>query len=629
MILFFYHMHQPSYINKNGIISMPWVFLHALKDYYDMPYLILKTKQKAVFNLTSTLITQLKLYNDYKNDKFLTLMYKNISLLDKSEKEYLLKIFNSLNKNMIKNEYFNTLINKEILTDYEFLDLEVLFLLAWCGNYLKENNEFIKLLLNKNNFKEDEKIKLLNISLEFIGNILNFYKKLQNEGVILISTTPFYHPILPLLINFENAKKANPLTFMPKNYISLKDDAILQVKKAVKLYKKTFETAPIIFWPAEGAVDSESIELYKKEGIKFIATDEEILKKSGKNDISQIYNFNGVKIMFRNHFLSDLIGFKYRFLDVKDSVDDFISKIDKNKNNFIILDGENAWEYYKNGGYDFLENLYLRLKKENIKTFLPIEINDVKKLDNLQSGSWIYGNFDTWVNHFEKIKAWELLFKTKKEIKVINDKIEECFLKAECSDWFWWYGEEHNSMFKKEFDILFRNNLMHIYELANEDIPEILFEPIVKTSYKSSFSYPKNYITPIIDGKISSFFEWLGSGEFVPEFNSMQENSKIKKILFGEDKTNIYFAIFSKKKIKNLKIFIKADKFYEIKCKKLKCKSDFDIKIAYEDILEISIKKEFKTDKISVYFEIDSEITPNLKPIDIDLKETFSKFWYV
>ncbi|MCK4441659.1 MAG: glycoside hydrolase, partial [Sulfurovaceae bacterium] len=338
---------------------------------------------------------------------------------------------------------------------------------SWCGAYLKKD---LKNFINKKRYTQSDKEYLFTHLTDFIKTILPYYKKLADHGTISLFTTPYSHPILPLLLDMNNAKYANPNTKLPSNPISLKDDAIRHIQKAKNIYQESFDTGTKGLWPAEGAVDEESLTLYHKQGIKYIATDEAILHKSGEMNHHRVYNKNGVMIFFRDHGLSDLIGFKYRFMDEDEAVEDFVSKLLEDAEvTSVIVDGENAWEFYQNGGFQFLEKLYIKLQDKMIKAE-DIKIEQTQPLDRLVSGSWIYANFNTWVGDDEKNKAWEYLFKAKalySKEGIKNFDIDEKFLLAECSDWFWWYGEGHHTDFAKEFDELFRRHLIDIYSLMD------------------------------------------------------------------------------------------------------------------------------------------------------------------
>ncbi len=621
-LILYFHMHQPDY-RKKGIFFMPWVFLHSIKDYYDMPYIASKFDVKVNFNLSAILIEQIQTYikEGIKADKFLTLFIKHPSELNKDEKKYLLKILKSLSPKMITSS-LKTLFFKDCFSDNEFIDFEILFLLSWCGGYLK-SKPFIKAFLKKSHFKNEEKLELVNYLLEFLKEILPLYKNLQENKKISVTTTPYTHPIIPLLIDINVAKKANPNTILPQNPVSLRDDAILHIKKAKEIYKSVFSKFPFGFWPAEGGVDEKSIELYKKENIKIIATDEAILKKSGKNDIYKIYEFEDVKIIFRDHTLSDLIGFVYKDFKAENAAEDFYNRIQKKGIISVILDGENAWEYYDNNGIDFLNAFYKKL--ENVNTLLLEDVLrfESEKLDYLFPGSWIYGDFNTWVGDEEKNRAWELLFQTKRDYlrhKIENKKITQNFLKAEASDWFWWYGRGHYTEFSKEFDEIFRGYLIEIYELLNLPVPNNLLNKIIGSyELKSIINEPKNYITPVIDGKITYFFEWVGSGYIDNLSGAMQNNAVVKRIYFGEDKENIYFRL----DCNDLDIDIEI--FFNEKKQKFEMAKDeiIEIKIVKKDLKEFEVRFEIYKDNKLI------EIAPNNTRFIMKIDRDYSRNWFI
>lgn len=531
-----WHMHQPFYYYEDKIY-LPWVFLHAIKDYYDMPYIVSKYNVKVSFNLTPSLLIQL---DNLKKDYFLELLKKRD--LNNNEKEYILSIIRSVYvETMVKpNAEFFRLFNKNSFSDEEFINLEVFYLLAWCGEYLKSQN-FVKNYLQKNSFTYKEKVELIEYLLEFTKKIIPFYKNLQKNGKIKITTTPFSHPILPLLFDMQNAKRANPHTSLPRIYFSLKDDAFMHIKKAKEIYKKYFGKYPDAFWPAEGSVSKEVFEAFYKEGIKFTFSGDDVIKKQNKNHLKS-YEYNGVKILFRDRYLSDLIGFEYKNFKPRDAVIHFQREIKSRSGKVtVILDGENAWEYYKKP-YEFLHLFYEMLESENTKFFEEVKTDE--KLNIPPLGSWINGDFNTWVGDEEKNRAWEVLFMAKKDIGEDED-----FLYAEGSDWFWWYGIGHSSNQDDIYDLIFRSYLINIYKKHNLQVPASLLNPI--NNSKSYFIPQKFIITPLIDGK-TTFFEWVGAGEIIENFGALA--SSIPKIYYGIDEKNLYLRIDDKRyKFKDFK----------------------------------------------------------------------------
>ena len=626
-IHFFWHMHQPLYIKDNKI-DMPWVFLHAIKDYFDMPYLIERTNSRATFNLTATLIEQIRIYEkEPLRDRFLSLWIREPHQLNSRERRYILKVIRAVNSNLIINRRLKELLESDLLSDREFIDLEVLFMLSWCGRYLKEElREFIQ----QGRYTQSDKEYLFNRLIDFIKTILPYYRKLLDRGVISLFTTPYSHPILPLLLDMNCAKEANPNTTLPKNPIELRDDAILHIEKSKKIYRETFNRDTIGLWPAEGAVSSDSIALYNQYGIKYIATDEEILHRSGESNHHRVYIKDEVIIFFRDHALSDLIGFKYRFLDIDRAVDDFISQLPNGDRDIVsvIVDGENAWEFYRGGGYDFLEKLYLRLQDKMIRAE---DIQDTTQLEKIASGSWIYGNFNTWVGDSEKNLAWEYLFNAKAKYLnsgVKDSRVDEKFLLAECSDWFWWYGEGHYTDFAEEFDELFRRHLIDIYSLMKADIPSELFIPIIKEKRPSFIDEPTNPISPTIDGKFGSIFEWYGAG-LIDErkiYSTMDRVKYIEKIYFGMDRENLYFALYGDiKSIDKIVLFIDNRTIELTK----DCNRD-GIIVKTDTIIEIKIDKSIiKKDRVSIKFDLGVEMVPSFGELSIDKNCNYLDNWFV
>ena len=539
-LAFVWHMHQPDYRNEAGEMGMPWVFLHAIKDYYDMPWVAAQYPElKATFNITPSLIEQIGLYDDpVANDRFLRLWSFHPSALGSSDREWIVKICKSCNYDTMVRPLprFAELYALEHYSDEAMVDLEMLFVLAWCGTYLRRNDAtVIKMLEKERGFTQEDKAGLLAALQEFIATILPYYATLQQQKRITVATTPYNHPILPLLIDMNRATEANASTPLPENPVPLLDDAHLQVSRAIELYEATFGRRPTGFWPAEGAVDETSVQIYKEQGLKWICTDEALLfrsiKSSERSELFKPYRYKGVTIGFREHGLSDLIGFDYRHQSAHDAAQHFVNRLRTINGDhpdamlFVILDGENAWEFYEANGFLFFTDLYTRLVQstEWCRTVTMDEVNRFKstELKQLAPGSWIRGDFTTWVGHREKNRAWELLFQARRDFESRNrifddatlEQIRHHFLALECSDWYWWYGDDHMTTFALEFDTLFRKHLIALYRLMQMNPPADVFEPLLEHVGTASFMVrPQSAIRPKVDGLSSSFFEWIGAG---------------------------------------------------------------------------------------------------------------------
>ncbi len=675
---FLWHMHQPYYRDDlSGEIVMPWVFLHAIKDYYDMPWYLEKFPNiKATFNLVPSLLVQLSAYEDINvNDKFLKTLRLRVDELSKKNRSYIIEyLFFSNEHNMIKPfaRYYELFLKKgRDFTDSELLDLQTLFILSWCGNYLRESEDVVKRLIKKGRgFSQEDKIELLNALSAFIKKVIPYYKKLLQKGQIEISTTPFNHPISPLLFDIENANIANPNTPLPKYSGTFKEDAILQIDSAIEYYEKLFGKKPQGFWPAEGSVSYEFLEVLSKRDIKWACSDQEVLYKSGHFVKEDIYKNNTlhfkdktINLFFRDRELSDLIGFSYSGWDEKSAVLDLVSRLkeiyDKSSQSCsvnIILDGENAWEHYANNAKGFFESLYEELDKcEWIKTdfFGKVAEDDTIASNNLHEllpGSWINGNFDIWIGHREKNSAWEMLFETKADFEKkqmqLDDKtlkkIKNEFLIAQSSDWFWWYGDDHHTELATTFDALFRRHLMNIYTLMGEKIPENIRQAIVEvnTTKDSFIKLSKNRITAKLDGKITHFYEWLGCGvaSLKHELSSMSMHDFIiSKIYFGCDKTHCFIALIGdfEEFFENGEIEVEFSSGTKVVLPIKKELNSHKLGISYitDEIMEIKMEKLLIKDG-GVSFKLFKEgklkqLLPLYSKIEFDCLKEIRKNWYI
>lgn len=575
-------MHQPYYRDDaSHKTKMPWVFLHCIKDYYDIPYYLSKFESlKATFNIVPSLIVQIYKYIDNTaNDEFLNAIQKKVEDLDAEEIKILEDyIFLANENNMIKpfwryHELFLKFVaEKRSLKDFdknEILDAEVLFLLSWTGNYLRENSNIVKSLISQGvNFTYDQKVELIREYTRFISQILPFYKQLKEKGQIEISTTPCYHPILPLLIDINTGKEADPNINVPEATADFKDFAEIQVANAIDIFENEFGFKPNGFWPGEGSVSNDALKLIGKYGIKWVGTDQDILFKSTHNyDKHNLYKKHYYKsedssvcMFFRDKYLSDLIGFEYSRRDSHSAAVDFIDNLRKiqvesfeNRLINIILDGENAWEFFPHNAQSFFYELYRQLEENKnwISTVLPSQTCalDIAPniLESIRPGSWIGGNFNIWVGKPQKNRAWELLFRTKTDYdrqkdklhRKANDKIVEEFLIALGSDWFWWYDDDHYTTQKAEFDALFRQHLQNIYDLMGMQIPQIIIDPIVPQNEIIESKFGSMHKTSDANVRSSEFRycklykEWV---LFAPK-RINRPNNFVKQTVFNKDTT--------------------------------------------------------------------------------------------
>ncbi len=586
-----WHMHQPYYKDDlKARYAMPWAFLHGIKDYYDMLwYLEGFPSIKSTFNLVPSLLVQLKDYEDPDvGDAFLQTLRKEVHALSHKEKLGLLEsLFFAQKETMIepiaryaelyrKIESATNIAERiERLSDEELLDLEVCFLLAWCGVYLRENSEIVGSLLVRHRFSQEDKIALMDELSRFVATIIPYYHRMQECGRIEISTTPFYHPIMPLLMDPKNAMEADPEVLMPGDTLAFAEDAALHVEQAKHYYDNLFGKAPRGVWPSEGSVDNSSLELYIQNGLTWACSDEAIILKSLKgakrDDIYRRFRLRRPKgeisLFFRDRTLSDAIGFDYSRTDPENAAADFIAKLrniydgsETSRQVNVILDGENAWEYYRNNARDFFEALYRHIAQSTWITTQTMEEAtantqvEEKSVESITPGSWINANFAIWIGQDEKNRAWELLYQTKRDLEAARGGVDDATLEtiqkelmiAQGSDWYWWFGDTHYTAQKAEFDKLFRKHLKNVYTLMGREVPVAVMTPVIRYETKGIHVLPKNPITIAIDGAKSSFFEWMGAGEFnLEKMGSVMDSSTphVKKLLYGNDAENLNIAL--------------------------------------------------------------------------------------
>ncbi len=569
-----WHMHQPDYRDRlKGRAVLPWVRLHAIKDYYPMAALVDEFPElRVTFNYVPSLLEQL---SDYLSgaalDEHFVLSSAPAADLDREGQLFLLRNFFMANHDtMIRplprylellekrgpsGEQRHLETARRAFAGRDFLDLQVLFNLSWFGPYSLATDPLCRELAAKGSgFTEGEKASLLARQRELAGEVVPLLRRLASEGRIEISTTPFYHPILPLLIDTDSARIAMPEVTLPRQAFRHPEDAAAQVRKAVEYHERAFGERPQGIWPSEGSVSPAVLRLFQEHGLRWTASDENILFRSQGLPLNQEFYSSGSReellyqpylaeggttaMFFRDHVLSDLVGFSYSRWDPRDAVSDFIHRLKgiaalpggrrDGRVVPVILDGENAWEYYPDGGLGFLRGIYRRLTEE--RAFRTTTYGDYldrhevsAKLREVFTGSWINSNFAIWIGHREDNRAWDLLTEAREALvraqvaggvppERIGAAWEELYM-AEGSDWCWWYGDDHTSGNDEVFDELYRRHLMNLYEHIGEKAPEALQTSILE-SVGGGGPAPEEvtaFIRPRVDGRVSSYFEWLGA----------------------------------------------------------------------------------------------------------------------
>lgn len=580
-IAFYWHMHQPYYRDdESGIIEMPWVFLHALKDYYEMLWHLKRYPAlKATFNLSPALLEQLRLYDDPGvNDGLLNLFRRPCDTLDESEMQWVVRFAGSADyeHQILVQPRYAELYNKtqiHSLSKSELCEIEVLFLLAWCGNAVRSEVPFVATLVNQGRgYSEDQKNRLIDTLIEFVKRIVPEYRAMMQKGRIALSINPMYHPIMPLLMDMKNAVESRPGTQMPTITCGFEEDAYRHLEKGIACFQENFQTAPQGIWPSEGSVNETTLDVYGRYGFGFAASDEEILFATLNNhDRSLLYrpyrfkDKKGIVIVFRDKRLSDKIGFEYGALDPKVAVNDWMEELHQIYATTeeplvsVILDGENAWEHFPDNAIHFFDALYERLSESSWCT--TVHLDEIARSDaayallgHIHPGSWIYRDFSTWIGQKDKNRAWEMLCQAHLTYQrhgesmspSVREKIERELMIAEGSDWFWWYGTDHRSEYADVFDTLFRHRLITIYSNLSLGIPLYLLHPN-RSETETHPLIPTEWISPSLSGEDEPFFEWYGSGiVYEPSFTDVMDSSSkemIHSMRYGFDRHFLYLSL--------------------------------------------------------------------------------------
>jgi alpha-amylase/alpha-mannosidase (GH57 family) len=589
-VSFLWHMHQPNYLDPiRGMYSMPWVRLHSVKAYLDMVMLARKYPgMRLTFNLVPSLLEQIEDYAAGAEDRELMLARKAPSELTPDEKKALLSCFFQSNlETMIKPlpRYLELLQYRGNAGTYseiesanqkfaaqDYLDLQVMFNLSWFGFSAREDPDIRRLIRKGRFFTVEERDLILEKQRGIISRLIPLYRDSWKEGIIDLTASPFYHPILPLLCDTSISWEGMPGCCLPKRPFRHPEDAADQVKTGIEYFRDKLGASPSGMWPSEGSVSPEAVGIMRDAGIRWIATDEDILSRSVKTfdrsrDLYQPWEAHGVSVFFRDRHLSDRIGFVYARNPATVAADDFVAKLlqiaehggRSPRHVSVILDGENAWETYADSGRDFLEALYSRIIAE--PGIIPITFSEylekhppTKTIKSIFPGSWIHGSFDTWIGDQEENDGWDALNTARgalveKEAGLSPESRAEAWremYKAEGSDWFWWYGDDHSSSNDPEFDRLFRAHLERVYRILGIPVPAEVSEPIIKTHTVRADIEPTGLVSPVIDGRATTFYEWLSAGWIpttTPEGVMSGGESVLTDIYYGFDLNGCYFRL--------------------------------------------------------------------------------------
>jgi len=533
-----WHMHQPQYSEPlSGLYQLPWTYLHAIKDYVDMAWHLENVPgAKAVVNFAPTLIEQLADYDTQLKERFkgtgrlkdpmLLALDSPIQPVHIEERKTLIMACLRANdeKLIAPFPHFSKLASmaRELVEDSDrlayvndqfMIDLLVWYHLAWMGESVRRTDIRIQALMKKgHNFDFHDRRQLMTVMGELLDNLIPRYRRLAESGKVELSVTPYAHPIVPLLLDINSTLEAMPDAELPEitNYPGGEERSHWHMDEGLRVFESYFGFKPKGCWPSEGAISTETLKLIGQHGFNWAATGENVLRNSLKKSdmpdasIHKPYQVSeqGPACFFRNDGLSDLIGFNYTTWSAEDAIADFISHLttikaetddDKDRVVSVILDGENAWEYYSYNGYYFLQGLYQQLADHpdiELTTFSECLENDVEAghLPELVAGSWVYGSFSTWIGDADKNRGWDLLSQAKHtfDLVVANKTFDVDTMHrllrqlaiCEGSDWFWWFGDYNSGDSVSDFERLFRLHLSNFYQMLGEEVPQVLSEVV-------------------------------------------------------------------------------------------------------------------------------------------------------
>lgn len=602
-VVVLWHQHQPYYKDLvSGEYRLPWTRMHALKDYYGMVKLLDEFPTlHQTFNLVPSLMVQIQDYADgTASDPFLRVAAKPAKDLTPEERRFALQyLFQANPVNQIGRypryrelwEQFRASGDSpekagKYFQAQEYTDLQVLSQLAWFDEFFLEDPEVAALVKKQRNYTLEDQAFVIAQERELIGRILPAHAKAAERGGIEISTSPFYHPILPLVCDTNAGAHSSPGLPLPQNRYQRPDDAREQMVRGLDLHEKVMGKRPRGMWPSEGSVSDEVLAIAAHCGVKWMATDEGVLGRSlgvffardgggrlPQDQAHKLYNVyryekagTGMKMIFRDHTLSDLIGFVYSGMKPQEAAGHLLKNIreaaqpvlDSGRDAMvpIILDGENAWEYYPKSGREFLRRFYEGLQNEpGLEAVTVSEAverhRDPAELGGLVPGSWISANFNVWIGAPEDNKAWDYLYQARKYYEEHAGAASEAkrklayeeILIAEGSDWNWWYGPEHHSANDRDFDALYRKHLSNVYQALGGVPPDYLAQPISGEMGRPSFTPQSAYIRPKVTGEMIRYFEWMGAARYTSDQRSGAMHGKqflLDSVYAGIDESNVY-----------------------------------------------------------------------------------------
>lgn len=604
-VVFLWHMHQPYYVDPlERVALMPWVRIHAVKGYLDMIDVARAHPEvKMSFNFTPVLVRQLLEFSEGSvRDLWGEWSRKNAAELTPEDRRQILDNFFKINHHTLIDPFprYKQLLEMRgregrprqikaainIFSEQDMRDLQTWYNLAWCGFSAEQRfPELAELKAKGSGFTEAEKNRVMAIHYEIIELVLDLYREGQADGQIEVTTTPYFHPIMPLVYDTDFGRRAMPDREFPER-MTAPEDVRAHLRLAQEQHARVFGKPARGLWPSEGSVAPELIPLFEEAGIEYFCTDEDNLFRSlaadpvlkGKKvDHLELFKpwqcVHGeakVGALFRERPLSDFIGFNAARNTAEDAADYLLHHLEHladvaNTPDPVVtlaLDGENAWEAFMDGGEEFLNCLFQSIHaSEKLATLTMGEVFDqaaqgsLAQVKTLHTGSWISANFDIWIGDAEENQGWERIKETRdflvqylKEHDV-DDPVKrdawDAIYAAEGSDWFWWYGPDFQTDCDMLFDLLFRKHLQRVYILLGENPPASLDVPIqhAHEELHAAIIPPRDFIQPEVGGRQEGFYEWMGAGHFdvsQQQTAMFQSDRMVQGFYYGFSATHLF-----------------------------------------------------------------------------------------
>ncbi len=590
-LMLMWHQHQPLYPKDDtGLVTRPWVRVHATKDYLDMATMLTQYPGvRATFNLTPVLMLQLEELAGGTKDVYWALTEVDAAALSDEQRDFVLARFFDTNPKVIARfPRYQELADQrgEAFSEQDLRDLQLLWNLAWTDPDFLAQEPLAALVAKERDYTEDDKRAVLEVHRRIIGQVLAAHAQLWEAGQIELTTTPLAHPILPLIQDTNMASIGDPTALLPTSPFQHPIDATVHVQRGLDLAERLLGRRPVGMWPGEGAVAERSLSLFSREGVQWIATGEDVLapslgigpfQRDGAGTVDEanlLYrpwygepNRNpAVGMFFRDRVLSDLVGFQYSGMSGQAAADDFMARLRNAKDRLdeigaegphvvsVILDGENAWEHYDNDGKDFLNALYAALESSDfVRTVTPSQYleafgDQIDTIDEVFPGAWFSSNYATWIGEEEEKVAWDYLGSTRNALAAAErsgeataEQLEaayEAMYFAEGSDWFWWYGADQNSGNDDYFDAAYRELLGQVYDALGRERPAFVQVPIIPQAAVLPAVSPESLLAIVIDNDIADS-EWGTAGRY----DAGDSAELVAAMHYGFDTENLYVRV--------------------------------------------------------------------------------------